>query len=105
VNVTNDGEVAGDNRTVELRLVDPGNASNASALGAENVSLGPGNTTTVSLSGTVPSGFGTGETTVTVVSPRTTPRRRSGSRRPSGRSAVPSPTRRRTRPSPRSTWL
>ena len=69
VDVTNDGEVAGDNRTVEFRLVDPGNASNVSVVAAENVSLGSGNTKTLSLNGTVPSAFGTGETTVTVASP------------------------------------
>ncbi|EMA64394.1 peptidase S8/S53 subtilisin kexin sedolisin [Halorubrum kocurii JCM 14978] len=69
VNVTNDGEVAGDNRTVELKLADPANASNVSVLAAENVSLGPRNATTLSLTGTVPSEFGTGETTATVASP------------------------------------
>jgi len=69
VSVTNDGELAGDDRTVELRLADPGNASDVGVVGAENVSLAPGNATTLSLNGTVPREFGTDETTVTVASP------------------------------------
>ncbi|WP_144797840.1 S8 family serine peptidase [Halorubrum depositum] len=68
VNVTNRGEAAGDDRTVELRLTDPANESDARVLNATNVSVGAGNTATVSLDGTVPSDFGTGEATVEVAS-------------------------------------
>jgi len=67
-NVTNRG-VRGENRTVELRLTDPGNASNVSVLAATDVTLGAGNGTTVSLNGTVPNEFDTGEGTVTIASP------------------------------------
>ncbi len=67
-NVTNQGVVDGENRTVELRLTDPENESDVSVLAATNVTLGAGNGTTVSLNGTVPSEFETGETTVTVAS-------------------------------------
>ena len=68
-NVTNQGVVDGENRSVELRLTDPGNESTVSTLAATTVSLGAGNGTTVSLNGTVPSEFDTGETTVTAASP------------------------------------
>ena len=69
VDVTNDGGVTGDNRTVELRLTDPANEGDARKLTATNVSLGAGNTTTVGLNGTVPSDFDTGETLVEIASP------------------------------------
>ena len=68
-NVTNRGSVAGDNRTVELRLTDPENASRERALDAANVSLAAGGNATVGLNGTVPSEFGTGATELTVASP------------------------------------
>jgi len=68
-NVTNRGTVAGDNRTVELRLADPENASRKRALDAANVSLAAGENATIELNGTVPSEFGTGATELTVTSP------------------------------------
>ena len=67
--VTNRGVVDGENRTVELRLTDPGNESNVSVLAETDVTLSAGNSTTVSLNGTVPGEFETGVTTVTVASP------------------------------------
>ena len=66
--VTNVGGLGGENRTVELRLTDPANASDVRVLDAANVSIGAGNATGVALHGTVPSGFATGETTVAVAS-------------------------------------
>jgi len=68
-NVTNRGTVAGDNRTVELRLADPENASRKRALDSANVSLAAGENATIELNGTVPSEFGTGATELTVTSP------------------------------------
>ncbi|WP_233139126.1 S8 family serine peptidase [Halorubrum salipaludis] len=68
-NVTNQGVVAGDNRTVELRLTDPENTSDVRVLNATNVSLGAGNATTLSLSGPVPADLTTGATTLAVGSP------------------------------------
>ncbi|WP_141211952.1 S8 family serine peptidase, partial [Halorubrum sp. Eb13] len=66
--VANVGGLGGENRTVELRLTDPANASDVRVLDAANVSIGAGNATAVALNGTVPSGFATGETTVAVAS-------------------------------------
>ena len=68
-NVTNVGDVAGDNRSVELRLTDPTNESSVRELTAADLSLGGGSTTMARLNGTVPSDFGTGETTAAVATP------------------------------------
>ena len=68
-NVTNVGSTAGENRTVELRLADPGNGSDVRVLDAANVSLGAGDTASTALNGAVPSDFVTGETTLEIASP------------------------------------
>lgn len=67
--VTNRGEAAGENRSVELRLAAPGNESDVRVLNATNVSLDAGNATTLALSGTVPDDVEPGATTVSVASP------------------------------------
>ena len=67
--VTNLGGADGVNRSVDLRLTDPENASRERVLDAANVSLGAGENATVDLNGTVPSDFGTGATELAVASP------------------------------------
>ena len=67
--VTNRGGVAGDNRSVELRLTDPDAESDVRVLNATNVSLGAGDATTLTLSGTVPGDLAAGATTLAVASP------------------------------------